>query len=77
MHEINDLLDLARNTARSACQLLRDSQQKDIRSHSYMEALPREMKAEADQALEKVILTSLEPVGLPIQIGRASCRERV
>ena len=66
MHEINDLLDLARNTARSACQLLRDSQQKDIRSHSYMEALPREMKAEADQALEKVILTSLEPVGLPI-----------
>ncbi len=66
MYDVSELLDITKSTVRSACKLLCESQQKSIRSHSYLKTLPREMKAAADQLLEEAILTRLEPVGLPI-----------
>jgi myo-inositol-1(or 4)-monophosphatase len=64
--DIKELLDLTKRTVQSSCKLLCESQQENIRSHSYLKSLPREMKAKADQLLEHEILSCLEPVGLPI-----------
>jgi len=66
LDDLESLLDLTRETTRSACKLLCEVRQDSFRAHSFDEALPREMKAAADKALEKEILMSLEPVGLPI-----------
>jgi myo-inositol-1(or 4)-monophosphatase len=66
LDELQDLLQLARDTARSACRLLCYSRDKTIRSHAYSSILPREMKAVADRILEEEILGRLTSAGLPI-----------
>jgi len=66
LHDVDSLLDLTRTTTRSASKLLCDAHLEALRNHSFDQTLPREMKAAADQALEKNILKALEPLGLPI-----------
>lgn len=66
MDDINELLNLTRDVARSACKTLCNSREEKSKSHSYFESLPREMKAVIDTVLEEEILARLVPTGLPI-----------
>ena len=66
MDDLKDLFTLSLNTARFACQMLCGLTDQSIRSHCYSKSLPNEMKAIADQVLEKEILERLVPTGLPV-----------
>jgi myo-inositol-1(or 4)-monophosphatase len=64
--ELQSLLTLSKDVARSACQLLLKEQGQRLKEHAYSKELPREIKATADSILEKQILNRLLSVGLPV-----------
>ncbi len=60
--DVNELLILSKEIARSACQKLSDMQ----RDYEYSVHIPREMKAAADRILDEEIVGRLKATGLPI-----------
>ncbi len=66
MSEIQDLLDLSKDVALSACRELCDGLDKERCSFSFDSRLPREMKAVADEIVEEIVLTRLQPTRLPV-----------
>lgn len=66
MAEIAAILEQVKNIAQSASRSLIELQSEANKSYHFQSNLPREMKAKVDQVLEKEILESLIPIGLPI-----------
>ncbi len=60
--DIDDLLTLSKDIARSACQKLGDMH----KDYEYSVRVPREMKAVADRALDEEIIGRLKVTSLPI-----------
>ena len=65
MHDYSQFLLLAKDVARSALRALK-AVDKSSTSYNFSENLPKEMKSSVDKLLEKIILDSLRPTGLPI-----------
>jgi myo-inositol-1(or 4)-monophosphatase len=63
---VSTLLELCKTTATNACRLLCSFQGEGFRKSSIVDSVPREVKAVADMVMEKEIISSLKPAGLPI-----------
>jgi myo-inositol-1(or 4)-monophosphatase len=64
--EIVRLLELSKETARSAVNKIREFGKSGYKEYSFSSDVHREMKAEADVEVEKLILSLLQPAGLEI-----------
>lgn len=64
-YKYEHLLIIAQETVRNTMQAL-TSMNNSLSRHKYTSELPREMKAEVDYRLEKIILEQLKPTGISI-----------
>ena len=81
--QIDNLLDLSKDTAKLALDKLNEIEHSRVKCYSFSASIPREMKAEADTIIENIILTKLQPTGIDIVSeelgvleGDSSCKLR-
>jgi myo-inositol-1(or 4)-monophosphatase len=66
LKEVQNLLELSKDTARIALDKLIELGKEDEKYYSFDKNIPREIKATADTIIEKVILEQLIPTGIDI-----------
>jgi len=65
-YELQTLLDLSKKSARAALRKLTEIDNEGIKSYSFDKNITREIKAEADATIEKIILDELLPTGIDV-----------
>jgi len=64
--KLQSLLELSKETASIALYKLIEIGEEDTKHYSFDENIPREIKAEADTVIEKIILDKLRPTGVDV-----------
>jgi myo-inositol-1(or 4)-monophosphatase len=65
-HQIENLLDLSKDTAKLALDKLTEIDNASDKSYTFSSTIQGEMKSEADTIIEKLIISKLQPIGIDI-----------